>query len=248
MLGIINFTDLFSVPILVLIDVFALTLTSSPLIYFWVIKPYIVQRDDAEKAHLEAKHQAEEADRAKSEFLAKMSHEIRTPLNAILGFSELIRDQMLGPVGTAQYVEYARDIHASGAHLLSLVNDILDLSKIEAGKFELHEEVFEVREIVNQAIDLVALMSSEKGLALTTDLARGLPLLYADRRAVRQMLINLLSNAIKFAPEGSSVAVRASAATHGLTVAVADTGIGIDPKDMEKVLSPFGQVVVRTSR
>lgn len=227
---------------LALADAFLLTAISAPFIYFWVIRPYVLQRDAAEKAHLDARLDAQEANRAKSDFLARMSHEIRTPLNAILGFSEMIKDQVLGPVGTSRYAEYAGDVHASATHLLGLIDDILDLSKIEAGRVELQEELLPVHAVVGEAIDLVALMSSDKGVALTADLDPDLPWLYADRRAVRQMLLNLLSNAIKFTPEGGEVTVRASADEGGLSLAVADTGIGIDPRDFDTVLAPFGQV------
>jgi signal transduction histidine kinase len=198
----------------------------------------------AEAEARRAKEQADKANRAKTEFLANMSHELRTPLNAIMGFSEIIRDQTLGPVGVAQYADYAGDIHASGNHLLDLVNTILDLSKIEAGRFELFEDEVDLAEEVVKARRLIDLRADAAGLGVETVIADGLPPLLADRRAVRQMLLNLLSNAVRFTPAGGRVTIAAANGEDGgVTLSVADTGIGIAAQDIARALEPFGQVV-----
>jgi signal transduction histidine kinase len=181
--------------------------------------------------------------RYRSEFLANMSHELRTPLNAIMGFSEVIKDEMFGDVSVPQYAEYARDIHNSGAHLLEIINDILDLSKVEAGRFELAEEDVDIAEVVAAVQQLVKGRAEAKGIVLTDRLADGLPRLHADRRTLKQMLLNLLSNGIKFTPSGGSVRIDGTvAANGGIRLAVSDTGIGIAPEHLGKVLEPFGQV------
>jgi signal transduction histidine kinase len=190
-----------------------------------------------------AKEAADTANRTKSEFLANMSHELRTPLNAIMGFSEVIKDEMFGDVSVPQYAEYARDIHNSGAHLLEIINDILDLSKVEAGRFELAEEDVDIAEVVAAVQQLVKGRAEAKGIVLTDRLADGLPRLHADRRTLKQMLLNLLSNGIKFTPSGGSVRIDGTvAANGGIRLAVSDTGIGIAPEHLGKVLEPFGQV------
>jgi len=186
---------------------------------------------------------AEIANRAKSRFLANMSHELRTPLNAIIGFAELIRDETFGPLGDPHYREYARDIHEGGTHLLQLINDILDLSKVEAGKLVLQDEPLAARDAVGGAVRMMRERASRAGIELLHDLPPGLPLISADPRAVRQMLVNLISNAIKFTPFGGRIVVAAAPGPEGgLTLAVADTGIGIAEADMPQALAPFGQV------
>ncbi|NOT39947.1 MAG: HAMP domain-containing histidine kinase, partial [Alphaproteobacteria bacterium] len=168
------------------------------------------------------------------------SHELRTPLNAILGFSEVIEREMYGKAGDRRYPEYAHHIHVSGAHLLSLIRDILDLSKIEAGKMELSCEPVRVAELVAEACEL---SNVERNHGLRVELGEGLPAISADRRAAKQMLLNLLSNAMKFTPPGRTIAVRATVrADRGVTVAVADNGIGIAPADIAKALAPYTQV------
>ena len=191
-----------------------------------------------------ARDQAQAANVAKSRFLATMSHELRTPLNAILGFSEIIARETFGSCNNRQYVDYAQVIHESGAHLLSLINDILDLSKIEAGKLELHPEPNDLREVLDEAIRLVGTKrDTKKGPTPTVIVAPGLPLLTADRRALVQMIVNLVSNAIKFTPAGGAVSVTAQHnTTGGIEIRVADTGIGIAAKDIDKALAPFSQV------
>lgn len=188
-----------------------------------------------------ARERAEAASRAKSEFLANMSHELRTPLNAILGFSEMIFSKALG-TNPEKYQEYAKFVHESGNHLLALVNDILDLAKIESGRFELRESDVDLNVLVNETVLLLADQAAVAQLDLLSDLEPGVPMLRADGRALRQILINLLSNAIKYTPSGGEVAVFARQSETGEAVlGVRDTGIGIDPRDQMRVFSSFGQ-------
>jgi len=187
--------------------------------------------------------QAEAANRAKSEFLANMSHELRTPLNAILGFSEMIASEAFGPVANETYLEYVENIHRSGQHLLALINDLLDISKVEAGERELHEELVALSEIVTECVVMVEDDARKGKVAIEQDLPGDLPRLCADRRAVKQILVNLLSNAVKFTPEGGRVSLGAFVDSDGgFCLRVADTGIGIAEDDIPKALSPFGQV------
>ncbi|MDO1558143.1 ATP-binding protein [Brevundimonas sp. 2R-24] len=188
-----------------------------------------------------AKTRAEAANRAKSEFLANMSHELRTPLNAINGFSEIMANQMFGPLGHPRYVEYAGDILNSGQHLLALINDILDMAKIEAGKMTLHYETLDVAEACEDALRLLRDRAERAGLILTSDVESGLEV-EADYRAVKQVLLNLLSNAVKFTPKGGEVRIKATASRDWLRLAVSDTGIGIAAEDLERLAQPFEQV------
>ena len=192
---------------------------------------------------LAAREEAEEANRAKSDFLASMSHELRTPLNAVIGFADVIERELFGPMGNDKYVEYIHDIKVSGEHLLDLISDILDLSKVEAGMLELNESVFEVPEVVDASIHLVKGRAARDGVALDIDLPDKLPPVYADERKVKQILVNLLVNAVKFTPSGGRVSLSASTDAQGnVTFVVADTGVGILPGDIERALQPFGQV------
>jgi two-component system cell cycle sensor histidine kinase PleC len=197
----------------------------------------------------EARHAAESANRSKSRFLAVMSHELRTPLNAIIGFSDLIQNQRLGPLQPAKYREYAEDIHVSGQNLLSVINDILDMAKVEDGKMVLFEEAIDVGAQVSAAIRFVAERARQGQIRLDREIAAGLPPLLADQRSIRHMLLNLLSNAIKFTPGGGRVAVRAERAHDGgLELIVADTGIGMSQEHLAVALTPFGQVANEYTR
>lgn len=211
----------------------------------------IRRQDDLSAAFVEmriAKEDAEMADRAKSEFLANMSHELRTPLNAVLGFSEILVNEAFGPLGNERYRGYAQDIHASGAHLLSIINDILDLSKAASGKLELAEDWFDAREIVNSVCRLIQPRIDESKLSLTVETRPEALMLYADERLMRQMLLNLLSNACKFTPPDGHIDCSVSVDAAGMTFAVTDTGIGIPAEDLERVVEPFGQVDNSLSR
>jgi signal transduction histidine kinase len=196
-----------------------------------------------------AKEEAELASRAKSDFLANVSHELRTPLNAIIGFSEIIKDQLFGPMGNQRYREYAIDIHDSGTHLLSLINDILDLSKIEAGKFELHEEAIDLEAATKSCFRIMRDRAEEAGVVLQHRFPGRVPRIKADPRAVKQILLNLLSNAVKFTDPGGRVLVYANVNQEGaLVLHVEDTGIGIAESDIAKAMAPFGQVDSSLSR
>lgn len=184
----------------------------------------------------------ETANRAKSQFLANMSHELRTPLNAIIGFSEMFVNSTFGPLGSEHYQEYAKDIHNSGNHLLGIINDILDLSKIEAGQMELREAQLDVAQIVNSAVRIVHERAANAELKLVTQLPDQLPKLNADERGVKQMLINLLSNAIKFTDAGGTITIGADCRNGALLLGVADTGIGMSKDDAIVAMKPFGQV------
>ncbi|MEW5729903.1 MAG: nitrate- and nitrite sensing domain-containing protein [Pseudomonadota bacterium] len=201
----------------------------------------ITLRKQAEEAVNAAREAAELANRAKSEFLATMSHELRTPLNAIIGFSEIIEGELLGPAGTRQYVEYAHDINESGRHLLRLINDILDVARIEVGRITLREEDLEVRGIVQAAVNMVRDRAEANHVALTIKVPDGLPQLNGDERRLKQVLVNLLGNAVKFTPSGGRVEVSARLADGAMEIAVADTGIGIAAEDIAKIMAPFGQ-------
>ncbi|ACG79090.1 sensor histidine kinase (non-motile and phage-resistance protein) [Phenylobacterium zucineum HLK1] len=209
-----------------------------------------LERSQEQLSELARKYEAEKiraegASQAKSEFLANMSHELRTPLNAINGFSEIMVAEMYGPLGDARYRDYARDILNSGQHLLALINDILDMSKIEAGKMSLRFDPCSLEEIAEDALRLVRNRAESAGLTLVLDFVE-LPEVEADYRAVKQVLLNLLSNAIKFTPRGGRITLRAERRDDPLgqrvRVSVQDTGIGIAPEDLERLARPFEQV------
>ena len=208
-------------------------------------------------AQIEASHdglrtallETEAANMAKTEFLANMSHELRTPLNAIIGFSEIIKTEMLGPLGVDRYRFYAQDIYDSGHHLLEVINDILDISKVEAGEFELHEEESDLAYIAEQSVRFVAERAKSKRIDLIVALDPNLPAVLVDQRLIKQSMLNLLSNAVKFTPGPGRVTLSATVESDGgLAISVADTGIGIADDDIAKVLQPFSQVESAFSR
>ena len=203
----------------------------------------ITARRRAEEALVQSKEAAEFANRSKTEFLANMSHELRTPLNAIIGFAEILKDELLGPLGQAKYAEYAGDIHCSGRHLLSLINDILDLAKIEAGKLELRETTLSLADLIAQCLSLVRERAQSGQVALEVQVQDATPLLRGDERALKQVLINLLSNAVKFTPAGGKVTIRTAHRPRvGVALSVADSGIGMSAADIKVALSPYGQI------
>ncbi len=191
-----------------------------------------------------AMQQAEEANRAKTEFLANMSHELRTPLNAIIGFSEVIEHEILGKAASnPKYVGYARDINNAGCHLLNVINDILDIAKIEVGRLDLDEGVFDLEHTLEGCVKMLAEQAEKNGVELARTTPAPLPNFIGDEMKFRQVIINLLSNAIMFTPEGGQVTLEAEIEADGaLRVAVVDTGIGIAPEDLAKVMAPFMQV------
>ena len=205
-----------------------------------------LERQTAELADLaekyaEEKTRAEEANQAKSKFLANMSHELRTPLNAIIGFSEIMESGMFGPLGADKYIEYARDIRESGEYLLDVIDDILDMSKIEAGGIRLAPEAVELDSLLADCIRVVSTRAGEKNLALNSQVEAGIHL-NADRRSLKQIALNLLSNAVKFTPDGGAVSVRARIRGSRVSIAINDNGIGIARQALHKLGRPFEQV------
>ncbi len=207
-------------------------------------------RPGDELARLRAALEAAEArSRAKSDFLASMSHELRTPLNAIIGFSEIMRDECFGPIGSERYKGYAGDVHESARHLLRLINDMLDMAKIEAGKLELEESSLEPAELLHAVLRLAAPAGEGRRAPVETELPADLPLLTADERKLKQILVNLLSNALKFTPvQGCVVVSLRREPDGGFSFLVSDNGIGMAPPDIAVALTPFGQVANRQSR
>jgi two-component system cell cycle sensor histidine kinase PleC len=202
----------------------------------------IAELEEASAISDEARLRAEAANKAKSRFLATMSHELRTPLNAIMGFSEVMEKELLGPIGNETYRDYARNIYASGSHLLQIINEILDLSRIEAGRYDLHEEPFPLVDIAEDCERLVKIRAEAKGLQIIGEFAPDLPQVWADPRALRQICLNLLSNALKFTPKGGRITIRiAPTDDGGQLLSVRDTGPGIPKDEIPRVLQAFGQ-------
>jgi signal transduction histidine kinase len=205
-----------------------------------------IARQEAERSADQARYAmltAEAANRAKSQFLANMSHELRTPLNAIIGFAEVIAGKLVEESKTEKIREYAGDIHTSGRHLLNVINDILDIARIEAGSLDLKEEWVALRSLVAMPLDVCRSRVVENSLALVVDLPPDLPEMYCDPRLVRQILINLLANAAKFTPQGGAITISfGRAPDRSLRISIVDTGIGIAPEDIGNALAPFRQV------
>ncbi|PHP68335.1 PAS domain-containing sensor histidine kinase [Zhengella mangrovi] len=197
--------------------------------------------EDLNRKYQAEKDRAEAANRAKSEFLANMSHELRTPLNAVIGFSEVMQAGLFGPLGSDRYEEYARDIHQSGNYLLNVINDILDMSKIEAGRFTLEQENFDLCPLIKETVAMVALQAKAKAITMETRISDRLTLT-ADRRAMKQITLNLLSNAVKFTGEGGHIKVRARNTSGALTLTIEDNGCGIPSEALRKLGKPFEQV------
>jgi cell cycle sensor histidine kinase DivJ len=201
----------------------------------------ISERKAQEAELLKARDEAESASRAKTQFLASMSHELRTPLNAVIGFSEILNRELFGALGEVRYRDYARLIHESGEHLLNVVNDILDMSKIEAGKFKIVKEPFDVASLINSCCDIMQHTAEQKALSLKVDVEPGIPELPADKRACKQMLLNVIANAIKFTEPGGWVQVSARVEDGNVVLSVSDNGIGIADDDLPRLGNPFVQ-------
>ena len=217
--------------------------TALAMLEFRAEKDALIAEIEEEKSISdEARRRAETANVAKSRFLATMSHELRTPLNAILGFSEVMKCELLGPIQNQNYKDYAGNIHDSGRHLLQLINEILDLSRIEAGRYELHEEPVRLADIVEECRRLLALRAESKGLQMVLELDKDLDQIWADERAIRQICLNLMSNALKFTPRGGRITLTVSRSEEGgQRLSVCDTGPGIPKEEIPRVMQAFGQ-------
>ena len=208
----------------------------------------VTERYKAEEMLHWAMEDAEIANRAKSEFLANMSHELRTPLNSVIGFSEILKNQLLGPPDNPKYQEYSADIYDSGKLLLSLISDILDVSKIEVGELEIAEEPINPNDMIEACVRMVSERAERARVALVVEGAGGCPEFLGDERRMKQILLNLLSNAVKFTPPEGRITIDAEMVNGALRFQVRDTGIGIAADDIPKVLKPFGQVAQTFTR
>lgn len=209
----------------------------------------ITLRKQMEQSLRYAKEQADSANRAKSAFLANMSHELRTPLNAIIGFSEMMMKETFGPLGSVKYREYLGDVHLSAEHLLAIINEVLDMSKIEAGRLDLIEEEVDLRDLIGAVVRMMASRIFSGNTEILMDVDEDLPKMWVDHRLMRQVLINLMTNAIKFSPDGGDIRVSANVRSDGyLQIVIADQGIGIEKDKIPQALEPFGQVSERPEK
>ncbi len=205
------------------------------------MRNHIAELESTKEALSHALAAEAHASHAKSAFLASMSHELRTPLNAVIGFSEMMVAEISGPI-SARYRDYAKDIHGSGTHLLSLINDVLDLSRLDAGQGELHDEAFDLADLISESLRMVSAQAAKARIATSIDFAPGLPLVRADRRRIKQIVLNLVSNALKFTPANGKVRVRTELTAQGVAITVCDSGIGIAAEDIPRAFEHFGQV------
>jgi two-component system cell cycle sensor histidine kinase PleC len=214
------------------------------MLIFYVGRDRVLAEQQERNAALtESVRLAEEASRLKSRFVASMGHELRTPLNAIIGFSEAMKSKVFGPLGSAKYEEYAGTIHASGRHLLAVVDDILDMARIEGGKAVLHESVFSLRAALGNCAQLIAPEAERHGQTFVARIADGLPAVRGDEAKLNQIVLNLLANAVRYTPRGGRVSLFAEPLANGaIAIAVADNGIGIPADQLERVFEPFRQV------
>jgi signal transduction histidine kinase len=222
----------------VLVTVMAVGLFGFSLVVAAVARFFVRQLNELSSA----KEAAVAGNRAKSEFLATMSHELRTPLNAILGFSEILRSELFGPIGSVRYRDYAGNIFQSGSHLLQLINDILEMAKLDARRMELFLDAVDLQRIAEVCLNAVEPQAAKGGVRLIANLEPDLPYLHADELRMKQILLNLLSNAVKFTPGAGEVRVEGRCTNDGVVLVVTDTGIGIAPGDIRKALEPFGQI------
>ncbi|NLH80406.1 MAG: PAS domain S-box protein [Phyllobacteriaceae bacterium] len=223
--------------------------SSGPFARYCAVLRDITQWKRSEEELTSARRRAEEASIHKSDFLAKISHEIRTPLNAIIGFSELMLDERFGPIGSDRYKDYLRDIHVSGSHIMSLVNDLLDLSKVEAGKMDLRFEAVPLADVISESVALMQPQANRERIIIRSSLPAGIPPVVADARSMRQVVLNLLSNAVKFTPAGGQVIVSITLEDSGeVVLRVRDTGYGMSEKELQTAMEPFRQLHTTRSR
>ncbi|HMK55567.1 MAG TPA: ATP-binding protein [Dissulfurispiraceae bacterium] len=218
---------------------------TTSLLLYWLVSRYAVSSRKAAEAEI-ARESAEAANKAKSDFIAQISHELRTPLNSIIGFSEFLIESYSNTLEAAQK-EYINNIHESGIHLLNLINDILDHSKIEAGRMELRVDRFPVEEIISGSVDLLSTTASKRGISIEADMHSAPKTLNGDRLRIKQVMLNLLNNAMKFTPEGGSIVISVRTVEAAAEFSVSDTGIGISAEDQGKLFKPFSQLGSRSS-